>query len=273
MSDEAIQVVSISPAESDSIPPGVLRLDYRSGADGLADWALLWPPESGTTWIVNLHGYGSHGDQLYVRADIRRDWLPEFRRRGLGVLTPNLRDNAWMSPAASADLRGLLQSARERHGAGRFVFVGGSMGGTGNLVYAVLHPEDVAGVAALCPATDIASLYRRYGSQGDSPRAREFAESIRAGYGGTPDESPRTYERHSCLRHCDRLTMPVFLAHGEADGSIPVGDSRALAAACAGQRLKYVEIPGGDHDAPLAAPIMQQALDWVLGRGAAGPPG
>ena len=59
--------------------------------------------------------------------------------------------------------------------------------------------------------------------------------------------------------------MPVYLAHGDADALIPVEQSRALAALCRSPRFRYREIPGGHHDSPLAADIMDEALDWVLG--------
>jgi len=258
-----IQLDAATPITDGSYPPGVIRLDYRSGVDGLADWALALPADRGDTWVVNIHGRGSHGDQLYTREDIKRDWLSAFRNRGLGILTPNLRDDAWMSPATTADLRGLLDMARSRFNARRFVFVSGSMGGTSTLIYAVLHPEDVTAAAAMCPATDLASLYNHYRSR---PDTRPVADAMRAVYGGSPDERPQAYQGRSCLQHADRLTMPVYVAHGDADGLIPVTESRALAAACRGHdRFKYREIPGGDHDSPLASEILNEALEWVLG--------
>lgn len=260
-----IEVLALRPAHSAGIPCEVTCLSYRSPVDGHEDWALLWPPQQGRTWIVCLHGGGSHGDQLYVRADLRRDWLPMFRSRGLGILTPNLRDDAWMSPAAAEDLRLLLRFVRDEHHAERFVFVTGSMGGTGTLIYAVLQPEDVAGVVALCPLTSVASLYDWSRRPSEPTRLHGIAASIGAAYGCTPEEAQEVYDRHSCLEHADRLTMPVYLAHGDADDIIPVGESRALAAAVQSGVLKYHEIPGGGHDAPLATPFLQEGLDWVLG--------
>ena len=77
-----MDVLEMRPAESGPIPRGVLRLDYRSPVDGAEDWALLWPPERGRTWIANLHGHGAQGDQLYVRADLAARWLPLLRETG-----------------------------------------------------------------------------------------------------------------------------------------------------------------------------------------------
>jgi len=259
-----MEVLAVRPAGSSTLPGGVVRLTYRSRADGVEDWTLLWPPEAGRTWLVCLHGHGSHGDQLYVRTDLERGWLPEFRRRGLGILTPNLRDNAWMSPPAAADLHSLLQYLRSRQGAEQFVIVSGSMGGTGALIYAVLHPEDLAGVGAMCPATDVGSYHDWCSRQPGPPVLSEVAAAIRSAYGGPPEEKREVYEQHSCLAHADRLTMPVFVAHGDADELIPVGESRALSAIVRAGNLKYHEMPGGGHDSPLAPAVLREALDWIL---------
>jgi pimeloyl-ACP methyl ester carboxylesterase len=246
-------------------PHGVRRLAFRSGADGLEDWALLWPPEQGSHWCVNIHGHGSHGDQLYIRPDVRRNWLPRFRNRGLGILTPNLRNDSWMGPRAATDLHALLQVVRREFGAEQFTFVGGSMGGSCNLIYAVLHPEDVASVAAMCPASDMASFYGWCEAHTTPAVLKEILEAIRAQYDGSPMGRPDVYRRHSCQKNVERLTMPVYVAHGDADALVPVGQSRALATLCRSPRFHYHEIPGGDHEAPIAATIMDEALAWILG--------
>jgi pimeloyl-ACP methyl ester carboxylesterase len=261
-----IEILSQSPVNESGFPPGVLRVAFRSGADGSGDWALLWPPERGGHWCVCIHGAGSHGDQLFVREDIRRDWLPRFRARGMGILTPNHRDNGWMGPRAAADLHALLAFLRrEPFRAKRFIFVAGSMGGTCNLIYAVLHPEEVAGVAALCPATDLASFYASREAAAPPAAVADSLRDIRAQYDGSPAERPEVYRRHSCQKNVERLTMPVYLCHGDADALIPVEQSRALAALCRSPRFRYQEIPGGHHDSPLAPEIMDEALDWVFG--------
>jgi pimeloyl-ACP methyl ester carboxylesterase len=268
--EQGIEILSQSPVTDSRFPQGVRRVAFRSGIDGFEDWALLWPPERGGDWCVGIHGYGSHGDQLFVREDIRRDWMPRLRARGLGILTPNLRDNGWMGPRAAADLHTLLAFVRSEFGAKRFTFVAGSMGGTCNLIYAVLHPEDVAGVVALCPATDLASFYAWREASTPPPAVANSLQDMRAQYDGSPTERPEIYRRHSCQRNVERLTMPVYLCHGDADALIPVEQSRVLAALCRSPRFRYRELPGGHHDSPLAAEIMDEALAWVLGPAGAG---
>jgi pimeloyl-ACP methyl ester carboxylesterase len=247
---------------------GIRRIDYRSGRDGLADWALARPPAKGGIWLVCLHGHGSHGDQLYTRRDIRERWLPEFLDRGLGVLTPNRRDNAWMGPAAVADLDDLLGLVRAEFGASAFLFASGSMGGTGNLIYAALRPQNVAGVIARGAATDLSSYHAWCRErQADKPVLGEIADAIAMSYGGVPEAVPASYAAHSALALADRLTMPLFLSHGAADAVIPVSQMRALVGRLAHHpRLVYQEIPDGNHDSPLHARTTPHALDWLLAR-------
>jgi len=244
-------------------PDGVYRVDYTSVADGTRDWALVRPPESGRgDWIVNLHGHGSTGDQLYTRADLgpRKD---QFLAAGFGILTPNLRGNAWMCPAAVQDLHALLEHLRVRHGAQRFVFYSGSMGGTSTLIYAVRYPEDVAGLAALCPATDLPSYYD-WLDRGDPPVLNEIQDAIRTAYRGSPKTRPDVFAANSALANAERLTMPVALVHGDADATIPVEQTRRLV-----QRLRdmeatftYRELSGGHHDSPITG--ADGMLEWVL---------
>jgi len=227
---------------------GVQRLAYP--IDRGEDWALAWP---GTrrTWVVHLHGHGSMGDQIFTRADIRDAWLATYRRLGFGVLSVNLRGNAWMCPAAAADLHQLLAWARGQYDVPDFLFVSGSMGGTANLIYGILHPEDVRAMIALCPATDIGA-YARWCHRHPGGVIDEIYAAIVEAYGGTPEEQPAVYAAHNAVAHAARLTMPLFVCHGDDDRIIPVEESRRLAAVLTGaSTFTYLELPGGHHDSPL----------------------
>jgi pimeloyl-ACP methyl ester carboxylesterase len=210
-------------------PDHTVRIQYESSCDGKSDYAFYVPPLEGTRLIsIHLHGHGSHGDQLFTRKDIAEGWLPVLRKYGCGLLSPNLRDDAWMSPAAARDLRELIAFVRAEYEADRFVIVTGSMGGTAALIYAALHPEDISGIVAACPATDIGS-YHGWCRQNNTGILKEIADAIEDSYGGTPDTRPDVYAAHSALRNADRLTMPGYLIHGDADSIIPVEQSRQLA--------------------------------------------
>ncbi len=261
----AIEVARITSAGRKDWPAGLERIEYTSMAGTVADWALALPSRTNTTWVVHIHGHGSTGDQLFTRPDIRDNWLPLYRKHGFGILSVNLRGNAWMSPAAAQDLHALLAFVREHYGAKRFLLAGGSMGGTSNLIYAALYPDDVAAVVALCPATDLASYYQWCRERDTAPVLAEIANAMETAYGGTPAQHRGTYDAHSAVMRAHRLTMPVYVVHGDKDATIPVSQSRDLAKAV-GTRptFRYVDLPDGDHEAPLAH--MPEALEWVLRR-------
>ncbi len=265
--NQGITVTSTAPVTGTGYPAGLTQVNYTSAIDNRSDWAYALPPASGTTWVVCTHGHGSHGDQLYTRADIKSKWLPSFLSYGLGILTPNLRDNAWMSPNAASDLHSLLNYVRQTYGATKFVFVGGSMGGSSNVIYAAVHPEDIAGVVALCPSTDLITYHPWCAAQTSNALLQEIANAIRTNYGGLPTVVQERFANHSGVLNAEKMmTMPMFVAHGSADTIIPVTGSRQLAEALAGNPdFKYLEIAGGDHEAPLIAPF-DEAMEWVMSR-------
>ena len=231
--------------------PGAMRI-CRCGVPAPdPDGALWWPGERAGACVLCLHGHGAGADQPFVRPDIRDAWLPAVRGLGLGILSPELGSAHWMGPRAAGALRRLLAWARDRLGIDAVHVVAGSMGATAALAYAVLHPDDLRSVAALCPATDIAAYHDWCVAHGGGVRD-EIRAAIAAAYGGPPSAAPAAYAAHSALRRCARLALPVLVVHGSADEVIPVEQSRRLAAARQGaDGFTYIELDGGDHDAPL----------------------
>ena len=225
------------------------RVEFISDFDGRRDWYLVVPGKPDQPCCLNLHGHGSAGDQLWVRPDIRPN-LDAAVRKGMTILSPNLRGNAWMSPAAAADLAQIIASERQRRVWTKTLFVAGSMGGTSALAFAALRPDLVDGVVALGAATDVAR-YQAWCLAPDSPPRtaairKAIAEAIEAAY-GSADKTP-----HSASANAVRLAMPIVLVHGELDETIPVEEARDLAAKMKEKRnFVYREIPGGNHDAPL----------------------
>lgn len=210
------------------------------------------------------HGHGSAGDQLYTRPDLRRAWFDNLQKTGAGILTVNLRGNAWMSPAASEDLRLLLQWMREEQGLQRTLFLSGSMGGTSNLIYATLHPEDVNVLVALGAVADIGS-YHAWCLKQPVNIAREIGMAIQHSYAEAPLPLKVIFEKHSAIQNAARLTMPLYFAHGEEDALMPVSQARAFA-----EKMKchehffYHETPGGNHDSPLWDKEVWRFIDTYL---------
>ena len=240
-----MKIIRYADAYGKFFPEGLKRLDYSSSVDALEDYAYILPGNNPEFWIVVLHGHGAHGDQLYTRKDVRDNWLEPLRATGGGIVTPNLRDNAWMNPAAASDMHELINFLRKEYGLKKALFCSGSMGGTGNLIYSILHPEDVDAVIARGAATDLKS-YLEWCLKQEKPIIREIAEAINIAY--KKDE----LEKHSTLSNAEKLNMPVYFIHGGADEIIPVEQARILA-----EKLRdkvdffYKEIPGGNHDSPL----------------------
>ena len=258
-----MKTLKLSEVKGGSFPPGLLRLDYESALDGRPDWALVLPGQKKHLWVIVIHGHGSAGDQLYTRRDVRETWLPVFIKSGAGILTVNLRGNSWMGPAAAFDMRGLVSYLRAEQGMRQSIFCSGSMGGTSNLIYGVLHPEDVSGIIARGAASDPATYLQWCRSQ-EKPILHQIASAIESSYGGTPEDVPETYRKHSALQNSAKLSMPVYLSHGGADLIIPVEQSRDLAERMKGSgKFVYHEIPGGNHDSPL---YETSSFDCLLGQ-------
>jgi len=166
-----------------------------------------------------------------------------------------------MSPLAVDHLRALLEWVRGEYGVRQFLFLGGSMGGTGVLFYSLQHPEDVGGAIVL-GAVPAAAPYVRWGRAFPSGTIqREIAEAIEAAYGGPPECTPQVYAERDARTRVDRLPSFLFLAHGTDDLLMPVDWMRELGAILRpGHFQRFYEVPGG-HDAPLA--LAGEAVEWL----------
>jgi alpha-beta hydrolase superfamily lysophospholipase len=63
-----------------------------------------------------------------------------------------------------------------------------------------------------------------------------------------------------------KLTLPTLIAHGSADGVIPLSSGKALYAALAMPDKQWIEIPDADHDNVLITdfPIYATMAEWFL---------
>jgi pimeloyl-ACP methyl ester carboxylesterase len=261
-----IQIESTMPVSYEGVGLSVEKIAFRSALDGQMDWAVVSPPSKGNTWVVFLHGHGSFGDQLFIRQDIKTQWLPHIQKHGLGILAANTRGNAWMNPAAAHDLAGLIGWLKQTRAADKIVLIGGSMGGSSALCFAGLYPELVDGVVSLCPATDLAGYLPwcdKYASE--KPVLGQIAQTIRERYAGGPEANPDVYRKHSAVLNAKKMRMPVTVVQAEGDMTIPVQQARDFAQQLSGRMtFRYLELPGGHHDSALAE--FAESLDWVLVR-------
>jgi dipeptidyl aminopeptidase/acylaminoacyl peptidase len=170
-----------------------------------------------------------------------------------------------MGPVAEAGLADLIGVLRARWPGQPVYLCGGSMGGSSTLVFAARRPELLAGAIALCPAADIESYYD-FAAGSENPTLQNIAAAIALHYQAGESALREELAARSALRHAERLTMPLYLAHGSADALIPVEATRRLSQrlTALGRPVKYVEIDGGDHDSPVTQMDWPAALDWVL---------
>ncbi|MGE4563733.1 MAG: alpha/beta fold hydrolase [Victivallaceae bacterium] len=220
------------------------ELSYRSPVDGRIDRYYCCDRGAGSDLLVYLHGHGSGGDQLLTRPDIAAR-LPLIDSLDLSVISPDLRGNAWMNPAAAADLAWLLRRERAARGWRRTLLLAGSMGGTGALIFAMLHPGLVDRAAVLGAATSLGRYAEWCRNRNEPAVLAEIRAAILTAY---PD--PADLRRHDVSLHAGRLTMPVRLIHAAGDPIIPVDEARDLAARCC-PKFKYTELASDSHDAPL----------------------
>jgi len=255
-----MKIISFGKAsDRESFSDNTSKLIYESSFDKLEDWALI-EKGSRNIWAIYLHGHGSTGEQLYTRPDVVENYLAAIRKNGLGIIAPNLRNSAWMSHAAVYDFHEILAFVKEKYPGASFIFLSASMGGTGALIYSTRHPEDISGIAAGCPASDLT----RYCEWCRTNNVHiGIADAIEESYQGKPADRPDIYREHSAYANYKKLTMPLHLSHGNADSIIPVEESRLLAAKLSGKKdFCYLEIEGGHHDAPLLH--AGERLHWLL---------
>ena len=232
------------------------RFEYTSSVDGTKDWFVYHHEGTDKDCILILHGHGSHGDQLLKKPEWIALWERNVKKYNCNLLSPNLRDDAWMCPAAADDLTMILKAGLREKLWRRIIIIAGSMGASGGLIYAVRHPELIAGIAALGAATDIKS-YQLWCNTQPLPVHKSISDAIKAHYHTDAD-----YQLNSVLEHAEKLTMPVWFSHGGEDATIPVSQARALAEKMAGKKnFYYEEIPGGDHNSPL--PFKERSIEAI----------
>jgi pimeloyl-ACP methyl ester carboxylesterase len=218
--------------------------------------------------VIALHGHGSDRHQ-FLNDTLYGGSLgalkQALRKRNIALATLDYRGKtSWLSPAAESDIGQLFALLVGQLGITSTILIGGSMGGSAAVAFAARNPQYVAGVIALCPATDIGEFYKWCRDQaGGTPH--ELADAIEQSHGRSPNLDPAYFAGLSAFCNLE-LPFPVVLAHGDADGLIPVDNSRRLARALktAGTDVLYDEISGGDHDAPVVQANWDRWLNFVV---------
>lgn len=191
---------------------------FKSDIDGSEQrYVELLPPgfdaEKSHDAVIALHGHGS--DRWQFIKDQRgecKGLRDVATKHGLIFISPDYRaKTSWLGPKAEADVVQIIAELKRRHRIG-FVFIaGGSMGGTSALIFAVLHPELIAGVCSLNGTADMVDY-------------AGFKDAIDASYGSAEERRKRSVEPQA-----ERLTMPVAITTGGKDASVPPDSALRLA--------------------------------------------
>jgi acetyl esterase/lipase len=215
--------------------------------------------------IVMVHGGGWYSGD--------RHELPPLNRylagRGYAVAALDYRlAPAWTYPAPLEDVQAAVAFLAAHAGdyavdPSRVVLMGRSAGGHLALMTAygdaaALGGARVAGVVAYYAATDLAALARTDCADPFTDLRQVTSQLI----GAAVDDALDRYHAASPLTYAARRQPPTLLVHGARDATVPVAQSRALAAALerAGNPVAYLELPWSGHgfDFPF------RGLHWLV---------
>lgn len=261
-----------------------------TGRDGLELHAHEWRPDVEPAGVVcTLHGLGEHGGQ-YV------DVANALVERGVALMALDLRGHGRSggerghTPSYGVlldDIDGLLAEAARRHPVAPLFLYGHSLGGNLVLNHALRRKPDLAGIVATSPwlwLTNDLAWWKRILATILEPFWPRLSFATRADLDqldqvGVRRDPDLFHNRISvrllmqvrragkwAARHADRLAIPVFLLHGEADSvTDPRGSlefSRRAGAICETRFL-----PGVDHNPHVEEPVAVPSIaDWIVRR-------
>ncbi|MEJ0099052.1 MAG: prolyl oligopeptidase family serine peptidase [Pseudomonadota bacterium] len=217
------------------------------------DWshATSWPV------ILSLHGGGGYGsDNLgQISEGLGPAILEHAGRFPALVVFPQAPANGtpgWQAVGGRIALAALEQAIEEFHGdRSRVALTGMSIGGNGAWYLAYHHPQRFAALLVVC-----GFVAERMGTM----HPILYPSLVP----GTTDPYTVTARQ---LAH-----IPTWIFHGDADHSVPVEQSRRMAAAlrALGAPVQYTELPGVDHNAWDYAYRRADVASWLLQPSAGG---
>jgi pimeloyl-ACP methyl ester carboxylesterase len=167
--------------------------------------------------LIALHGHGSDRWQFSSgTTSTGRAARNAAVQRSMILILPDYRaKTSWMGPAAEADVCQIIDEVRQEYNVGKVVICGGSMGASSALTFAALHPDLVAGVAAMNGTANHLEYER-------------FQPAITASFGGIKQDIPEEYKKRSAEYWPERLTMPIGVTVSGNDTVVPPDSVRRL---------------------------------------------
>lgn len=206
----AFFLLAAAPVAADDAPKAV-DVAFVAACDGTEQrYVAIAPPAPAGDVLIALHGHGSDRWQFATsdrdEARAARDFAAA---RGMLFVSPDYRaKTSWMGPKAEADLVQIIADLKATRGVRRVFLCGGSMGGTSSLTFAALHPDLIAGVAAMNGTAN----HLEY---------ENFQDAIAESFGGPKAAIPDEYKKRSAEYWPERLAMPVGLTTGGRDDLVP----------------------------------------------------
>jgi len=220
-------------AQAADAPAGKTEdISFVAACDGsteryVAAFPAGFQPDKPCPLMIALHGHGSDRWQ-FIKAgrgecSATRDVAAAH---GMLLVSPDYRaKTSWMGPKAEADVVQIISDLKSRYRITKVIICGGSMGGTGALTFAALHPELVDGVVSMNGTANLVEYDK-------------FLDAIAQSFGGTKAQLPDEYKKRSAEFWPERLTMPIAVTTGGRDGLVPPQSVLRLAEA-----LKKRQVP------------------------------
>ena len=246
-----LTMTGAAPALAEA-PSGFLDRSVRVGATSYA-YKVYVPPgfDAKKSWpvVLYLHGAGEWGSdgsrQIEVGLGPALRAHPE-RFPAVVVFPQAPRGQVWLGDAARAATAALDQTIAEFQGdRDRIALAGISLGAYGSWVLAFEHPERYAAIVSVAGGI--------VPPGGSRARLTELPPTLQAA-----DPYAATAARVK--------DIPAWLFHGANDPTVPVTESRQLAAALqkAGAKPRYSEYAGVGHNAWDRAFADPELAQWLL---------
>ncbi len=232
-----------SPTPAVDPPCRTQDVAFVANCDGTQQkYVLVYPPTSvehrPVAVLIALHGHGADRWQFV------RDTRDECRAvrdvataDSMLLVSPDYRaKTSWMGPKAESDMVQIIATLKQQFDIDRIILAGGSMGGTGALTFAALHPDLIDGVVALNGTADLVHY-------------KNFADAIAKSFGGSRAEVPDQYHRRSALFFAGKFTMPLAVTTGGRDATVPAASVLRLVEAVRKRNRHVLSIhrPQGGH--------------------------
>lgn len=233
-------------------------ITFTSTNDGTAQKYVLVLPagfkaDEARDVLIALHGHGSDRWQFVKDpSDECRAARDVAAARDMIYVSPDYRaKTSWMGPKAEADVLQIIGDLKKNHRVSRVFICGASMGGSASLTFAALHPELIAGVAAM-NGTANHLLYEN------------FQDAISASFGGTKKQIPLEYKKRSAEYWPEKLTMPVGLTTSGKDQAVPPDSVQRLAKTLENMNRKVRLIHRADAGHSTSYEDAKAVLEFVI---------